>query len=81
MFGELVGGGGCVGGKVKECVGCFLDDLRALLSTPTSGQLQPRTRRNGPKRRNELWGVSWRNVSLQRKPAVLENDMHWYART
>ena len=58
MFGELVGGVGCVRGKVKKCMGCFLDDLRALLSLPTSGQLQPRTRGNGPKRRNELWDVS-----------------------
>ena len=28
MFGELVGGAGCVGGQEKERVGCFLDDLR-----------------------------------------------------
>ena len=30
MFGELVGGAGCVGGHEKEWMGCFLDDLRAL---------------------------------------------------
>ena len=30
MFGELVGGAGCVGGKEKEWMGCFLDDLRAF---------------------------------------------------
>ena len=30
MFGELVGGAGCVGGQEKEWVGCFLDDLRAF---------------------------------------------------
>ena len=29
MFGELVGGAGCVGGQEKEWMGCFLDDLRA----------------------------------------------------
>ena len=29
-FGELVGGAGCVGGKKKEWMGCFLDDLRAF---------------------------------------------------
>ena len=28
MFGELVGGAGCVGGQEKEWMGCFLDDLR-----------------------------------------------------
>ena len=28
MFGEMVGGAGCVGGQEKEWIGCFLDDLR-----------------------------------------------------
>ena len=28
MFGEMVGGAGCVGSQEKEWVGCFLDDLR-----------------------------------------------------
>ena len=31
MFGELVGGSDCMGGQEKEeCMGCFLDDLRAF---------------------------------------------------
>ena len=30
MFGELMGGAGCVGGQEKKCVGCLLDDLRAF---------------------------------------------------
>ena len=30
MFGELVRGAGCVGGRKKEWMGCFLDDLRAF---------------------------------------------------
>ena len=30
MFGELVGGAGCVGDQEKEWMGCFLDDLRAF---------------------------------------------------
>ena len=30
MFGDLVGGAGCVGGQEKEWMGCFLDDLRAF---------------------------------------------------
>ena len=29
MFGEMVGGAGCVGGQEKEGTGCFLDDLKA----------------------------------------------------
>ena len=30
MFGEMVGGAGCVGSKETEWMGCFLDDLRAF---------------------------------------------------
>ena len=30
IFGELVGGAGCVRGQDKEWMGCFLDDLRAF---------------------------------------------------
>ena len=30
MFGEMVGGAGCVRGQGKEWMGCFLDDLRAF---------------------------------------------------
>ena len=30
MFGELVGGAGCVGGQEKERMGCFVDGLRAF---------------------------------------------------
>ena len=30
MFGEMVGGAGCVGGLKKEWMRCFLDDLRAF---------------------------------------------------
>ena len=30
VFGEIVGGAGCVGGLEKEWMGCFLDDLRAF---------------------------------------------------
>ena len=30
MFGEMVGGVGCVGSQEKEWMGCFLDDLRAF---------------------------------------------------
>ena len=30
MFGEIVGGAGCVGGQEKEWMGSFMDDLRAF---------------------------------------------------
>ena len=47
MFGELVGGGGCVGARKKSawCVSWTTSELSA--STPTSGRLQPRARGNG----------------------------------
>ena len=57
MFGELVGGAGCVGGQEKEWMGCFLDDLRAF--GITSGRLQPRTRGNGAGRQNKGRNISW----------------------
>ena len=30
MFGELVGGAGCLGVHGKEWIACFLDDLRTF---------------------------------------------------
>ena len=30
IFGEMVGGAGCVGDQEKEWMGCFLDDVRAF---------------------------------------------------
>ena len=45
-------------------------------STPTIGQLQPRTRGNGAGRRN----ISWRNGPLQRKPG-LNYGIQSHART
>ena len=37
MFRELMEGAGCVGIQENEWIGCFLDNLRALVSTLTSG--------------------------------------------
>ena len=60
MFGEMVGGVGCVEGQGKKWMRCFLDDLRVFVSTPTSGRRQPsRTRGNGAGRRNKGWNISW----------------------
>ena len=57
---QRVGGGRGLrdGGDEKEWVGCLLDDLRALASTPTSGGLQPRTRGNGAGLRDKERNVS-----------------------
>ena len=30
MFGEMVGGAGCMGDQEKHWTGCFLDNLRAF---------------------------------------------------
>ena len=70
MFGELVGGAGCVGGQGKGWMGCFLDDLKAFGITPTSGRLHSRTRKNGAGRRDKGRNVSWQNRSLQKKPGL-----------
>ena len=44
MFGEMVGGAGCVGGQEKEWMGVSWTTSELSASTPTSGRLQPRTR-------------------------------------
>ena len=81
MFGEMVGGAGCVGGQEKEWMGSFLDDLRASASsTPTSRRLQPRTRGYGAERQNKGRNISLQSGSLQKKPR-LDYGMQWYART
>ena len=66
MFGEMVGGAGCVRGQEKEWMGCFLDDLRAFGTTPNSERLQRRPRGNGAERQNKGRNISWQNGSLQK---------------
>ena len=68
MFGEYVGGAGCVGGQEKECMGCVLDDLRAFGINADQWTTAATTRGNGAGRWNKGRNVSWRNGSLQRKP-------------
>ena len=80
VFGEMVRRAGCVGGQEKEGMGCFLDDLRVFgINTDqwtTAAQDEGESRRMAKKGRN----ISWRNVSLQRKPKV-DYGMQSYART
>ena len=80
MFGEMVGGAGCVGGQEKEWMGCFLDDLKAFGINadqwPTAAQGEGEWRRTAEQGRN----ISWRNGSLQKKTR-LDYDLQWYART
>ena len=67
MFGEMVGGAGCVGGQEKEWMGCLLDDLRAFginadqwtTAAPDEGEWRRTAEQGG--------NISWQNGSLQRK--------------
>ena len=71
MFGELVGGAGCGGGRKNSgwLVSCeTTSELSA--STPTSGRLQPRTRGDGAGRRNKGRNISLQKKSLQGKPGL-----------
>ena len=81
MFGELVGGAGCVGTQEKEWMRCFLDDLRAFAINAdqwtTTAQDEGVC---GAERQNKGRNISWRNGSLQRKPR-LDYGMQSYART
>ena len=80
MFGEMVGGAGCVGGQEKQWTGVSWTTSELSASTPTSGRLQPRTRGNCAERQNKGRNISRQSGSLQRKPR-LDYGMQWYART
>ena len=69
-FGELVGGGGCVGSRKNNVRGVYWTTSELSVLTATSGRLLPRTRVNGARRLNKGRNVSWRNRSLQRKPGL-----------
>ena len=59
MFVESVGGAGCVGGREKEWMGCFLDDLRAFGINAdqwkTAAQDEGQWRRAAEQGRNISW--------------------------
>ena len=62
IFGELVGGAGCVGGQEKEWMVCFLDDLRAFGINPdqwaTTAQDKGKWRRTAEQGKGR--NISWR---------------------
>ena len=70
MFGEMVGGAGCVGCQEKEGMGCFLDDLRAF--GINADQWTTAAQNEGEWRRTAEQGAEhfMRNGSLQRKPRL-----------
>ena len=80
MFGESVGGAGCVGGQEKEWMGCFLDDLSAFGINANQWTAAAQDEGNGAERWNKGRNISWQNGSLQRNPR-LDYGMQWYART
>ena len=80
MFGEMVGGTGCVGGQEKEWMGCFLDDLRAFginadqWTTAAQDEVEWRgTAEQGA----EHFMAKWIDAEKPR----LDYGMQWYART
>ena len=77
---RLGGGRGLCGGPGKRVDGVFPGRPQLSASTPTSGQLQLRTRVDGAERQNKGRNISWRNGLLQRK-SWLDHGMQWYART
>ena len=80
MFGELVGGVGCVGGQEKEWMMYFVDDLRAFGINADQWTTAAQDEGNGAEWRNKRQNISWRNGLLQRKPG-LDYSMQSYART
>ena len=70
MFGEMVGGAGCVGGQEKEWVGCFLDDLRAFGINADQWTTAVHDEREWRRTVKQGRNVSWRNGPLQRKPGL-----------
>ena len=80
MFGEMVGGAGCVGGQEKEWMGCFLDDSRAFGINADQWTTAPQDKGGWRRTAEQGRNISSRNRSLQRKPG-LDYGMQWYTRT
>ena len=59
MFGELVGGAGCLGGHEKVWMGCSLNDLRAFGISADQWTTAAQDEGNDTRRRNKGLDVSW----------------------
>ena len=71
MFGEMMGGAGCVEGQKKEWMGCFLEDLRAFGINADQWRTAAQDEgENGAERQNKGRNISWQNGSLQKKPRL-----------
>ena len=74
MFGELVGGTGCVGGQEKEWMECFLDDFRAfgINADQYEGEWR-RTAEQGAQHFMAKWIVAEKNKAGLRHGVVCPN--------
>ena len=76
MFGEMVGGAGCVGSHEKEWMWCFLDDLRAFginaNQWTTAAQDEEEWRRTSEQGAEQ---------NMAKWIAAEKPRMQWYART
>ena len=82
MFGEMVGGAGCVGGQEKEWMGCFLEDLRAFginadqwTTAAQDGGKWRRTTKQGAEHFMAKWIVAEKAKAGLRHAAVYQNVM------
>ena len=82
MFGEMVGGVGCVGGQEKKWVGCFVDNLRAFGTNAdqwtTAAQDEAewrRTAEQGAKHLMAKWIVAEKTKAGLRHAVVCPNVM------
>ena len=80
MFGEMLGGAGCVRGQEKEWMGCFLDDLRAFginadqwTTAAEDGGGWRRTAEQGAKHFMAKWIIAEKNKSGLRHAVVCPN--------
>ena len=82
MFGEIEWGAGCVGGQVKERMGCFLDDLRASIinddqwTTAAAARDEGEWRRTAEQRAEHFvakWIVAEKNKAGLRHAVVCPN--------
>ena len=92
VFGEMVGGAGCVGGQEKEWMRCFLDDLRAFCINTDQWTTAPRdegewrrTAEQGAEHFMAKWIVAEKTKAGhdgkdQGEDSPKQAGSHWFAR-
>ena len=81
MFGDMVGGAGCVGGQEKEWMRCFLDDFRAFGTN--ADQWTTAAQDEGEWRKTAEQGAEhfMAECIVAEKTKAVDYGMQWYART